>query len=125
LPGLASVAVHYVTAAVAHFVAVEVIPIDTLRFIAPIAASRQVASISVIAIEMVVHVAVEVAVAMKPRTSSDEEAIVDEPFRTVVAGGSTVIGGTVVIPVWAIGSRADVYVDLGGDRMQTCNKCRR
>jgi hypothetical protein len=49
-------------------------------------------------IEAVIHMAIEVGWAMKPRANADEPATV-KPFRTVVAIGSASIGRGIVVTI--------------------------
>jgi hypothetical protein len=62
-------------------------------------------------IETVIYMAAKVVRAVKPRAGTDEDAA-DEPFRTVVAVGSTGVRSEVVIAVRASGFGTDVDVDL-------------
>src|ERR1700704_416427 len=78
-----------VAAPIADFISSEMVDlIQTVRGLRVIAAVRYRASITTVDIEMVVHMAVKVPGAVKPRASTDEDTA-GEPFRTVVAVGST------------------------------------
>jgi hypothetical protein len=61
--------------------------------------------------ETVIHVALEVASAMKPRAGTNE-AVPVKPFRTVVASGSTGVGSDVIVTIWTVRSYSDVDADL-------------
>jgi hypothetical protein len=78
---------------VAHFVAGEVfgmaVPAGTGRF----AACRVGAVVSVIGVEVIIDMAVEVSVAVIPGPGADEYAAA-KPFRTVVAVGGAVVAGS-------------------------------
>jgi hypothetical protein len=93
-----------------------------------LAARRHGSVISVVRMETIIYVSMEMLVAMKPRAHSDEDAIV-EPFGAVIAGGGAVIGSDIVIAIRAIRSHPDFYADLclrfGGDCDQAyaCNSC--
>jgi hypothetical protein len=62
-------------------------------------------------IETVIYMAAKVVGAVKPRAGTDEDTA-DEPFRTVVAVGSTGVRREIVIAVRASGFGTDVDVDL-------------
>jgi hypothetical protein len=72
-----------------------------------IAAVRQRASVTVVNIEMVIYMAAKVGRAVKPRASTDEDTTA-EPFRAVVAVGSTGVRSVVVVAVRACGFGSDV-----------------
>jgi hypothetical protein len=69
------------------------------------------ALVTVLRVEPIIDVALEVACAMKPRTSADE-AIPVKPFRTIVAGGCTVIWGDVVVAIRTFRGYPDFDADL-------------
>jgi len=77
-----------------------------------IATVRYRTSITTVDIEMVIYMAAKVIRAVKPRTGTDEDSA-GEPFRTVVAVGSTGVRSEVVIAVRACGFRTKVDVNLG------------
>jgi hypothetical protein len=60
---------------------------------------------------MVIYMAAKVFSAVKPRASTDEDTA-GEPFRTVVAVGSTGVGSEVVIAVRACGFGTKVDINL-------------
>ena len=101
----------YVAASIARLVALEVRAIDALGLLGFLAAFWRWAIIAVLRMETVVHVALEFVGAMKPRASANE-GFATKPFRTVVAGRSTVIRSDVIVTVRAIRSHADDDVDL-------------
>jgi len=95
--------------------------IQTVRGLRVIAAVRYRTSITTVDIEMVVYMAAKVFIAVKPRASTDEDTA-GEPFRTVVAVGSTGVRSEVVVAVWACGLGTEVDVNLslcfGGGRRE-------
>jgi len=72
---------------------------------------RYRASIATVNIEMVIYMTVKVSRAVKPRASTDEDTA-GEPFRTVVAVGSTGERSEVVVAVRACGFGAEVDANL-------------
>jgi hypothetical protein len=94
------------TAAVAHFIAVKVLAIDTSPGLGFFTDPRHVSSVAVIRMEMVVDVSVEVFVSVKPRADADEYAVV-KPFRTVIAGWRTSIRSNVIVTIRALGRYPD------------------
>jgi hypothetical protein len=85
--------------------------IDTPRWVRPIATVRQRASIATVKIEVVIYMATKVFMAVKPRASTDEDTTV-EPFRAVVAVGSTGVRSEVIVTVRTSGFGSDIDVDL-------------
>jgi ATP/maltotriose-dependent transcriptional regulator MalT len=75
---------------------------DTLRRVRAIAMIRHWAAISVMSIEMVVHVAAKMSRTVKPRARTNEEATV-KPLRAVVAVRSAGIRSVVVVAIRARG----------------------
>ena len=61
--------------------------------------------------ETVIYMARELLGAMKPRASANEDAS-GEPFRAVVACGSTIIRSDVIVTVRAVRGNADLDADL-------------
>jgi hypothetical protein len=101
-----------VAMAVAHFVAVEVLHVvDVILGTCGFATGRVGAVISVLGMEVVVDVAVEVVGTVEPGTCADEGAA-GEPLGTVVAVGSAVVGGDVIVAVGAYRGGPDVDSDL-------------
>jgi hypothetical protein len=78
------------------------------------------AVVTVLRVEGVVHLALEVATAMKPWANADEDAAI-EPFRSVIAVGNAVIRGIVIVTVWTIRSDSDFDADLS---LYFGNRCR-
>ncbi len=76
-----------------------------------LAASWHGAVISVVGMEVVIHVSVEVRRAMEPRASTDEDAA-RKPFGAVVAIGRAVIRSGVVVAVRTVRGDTNVDADL-------------
>jgi len=85
--------------------------IQMVRGLRVIAAVRYRTSITTVDIEMVIYMAAKVFIAVKPRASTDEDTA-GEPFRTVVAVGSTGVRSEVVVAVRACGFGTDVDANL-------------
>jgi hypothetical protein len=62
--------------------------------------------------ETVIDVALEVARAMEPRASADED-VTGKPFWTIVARRRTAIGSDVIVPIWTSRRYPDFDADLG------------
>ncbi len=77
-------------------------PRATLWGCAPIAMFRMI---------IVIHMTAEVVAAMKPRTGTDEDTT-GKPFRTIVAGRSAAIRGSVIVPIGAFRGDSNVNADL-------------
>jgi hypothetical protein len=92
---------------VSHFVSLEVSLIDMLRRIGSLAAAGHRTSVTMVRMEAIVHVAVEIARPVKPRTDTDEDPS-GEPFWAVVAIWSTVIRRDVVVAVRTDRCHSDV-----------------
>ena len=87
-------ALNCVTASIAHFVSFEVLNlVETLSRLGSVAAVWPWTGIAVLGMEMVIYVAVEVFMAMKPRARADEDAA-GKPLWAVVAVGAQSYGGT-------------------------------
>jgi hypothetical protein len=84
--------------------------IETPSRIRVIATVRQRASITAVNIETVIYMAAKVPGAVKPRAGADEDPTA-EPFRAVVAVGSTGVRSVVVVAVRACGFDSDVDAD--------------
>jgi len=97
---------------IVHFISLEV-PGRSVPSCSSIAVVRETAFVAVLAIVPVIHMAIEVIRAMKPRASSDEGASM-EPFRTVVAIRGTAIRAVVIVAVrtFRSDSDADMETDL-------------
>jgi len=85
--------------------------IDALCRFRFLASLWQWALITVLRMETIIYVALEVAGAMKPRASANE-AVPVKPFRTVVASGSTVIRSDVIVAIRTFGGNSDGDADL-------------
>jgi hypothetical protein len=102
------VAAGYVATTVALFVSFEVCSIDTFVFVGFLAGFRHWALIAMIGMEVVIHMAAEVVVTVKPWASADEDSS-DKPLGTVVTGRGTSVRSNVIVAVRAYGlySHAD------------------
>lgn len=110
-----------VASSVAHFVSSEVCAIY-LPF-APFTPLRNDTAIPMFRVETVVHITMEVSMAVKPWAGANEEAAAVKPFRSVVTVWSTVIRIRIEIPIRTYRSRPDTDANLGvrcwSDRQQT------
>jgi hypothetical protein len=101
-----------VTTAITDFVSFEMGNLADgfvwFRFVAPV---RRGTLVSMIGVQTVIDVAVEVRRTVEPWAGSDEDAP-GKPLRTIVTVGCASIGGSVVIPVGAVGGNPDVNADL-------------
>jgi hypothetical protein len=61
--------------------------------------------------EAVIHVAAKISRAMKPGASTDENGAT-EPFRTVIAGGRTLIRSKIVVTIRTLRGYANGDRDL-------------
>jgi hypothetical protein len=107
---------------VSHFISSEVVDVvDTLRRFRAVAMIWRRAGVSVMNIEMVVHVAAKVSRAVEPRAGTNENAAV-EPLRTVVAVGSAVIRREVIVAIRTCGLVIEpvigYFVCVGSRRQQ-------
>ena len=92
-----------VTETVSHFISPEMVHVvETLRRVRAIAMIWQRSAISVMNIEMVVHVTAKVSRAMKPRAGTNEDTAC-KPLRAVVAVRSAVIRSEVIVAIRAYG----------------------
>jgi uncharacterized membrane protein len=111
---------------IAHFVTFEIGSIlSVLRRLGFLATLWSCAPIAVVGMVIIIYVAAEVIAAMEPRTGADEDPA-GKPFRTVVAGGGTAIGGSVIVPIRTFRDDSDVDADLslhfgGGHREADCS----
>jgi predicted DNA repair protein MutK len=100
-----------VTDSVSHFIASEMVNVvETLRRVGAIAMIWHRTAISVMNIEMVVHVAAKVSRAVKPRAGANEDAA-SKPLRAVVAVGSAVVRSEVIVAIGACGFVIEPVVD--------------
>lgn len=108
-PALVS-AIADVAAPVAHFVSFEMRDaVD--RPGRPFATRRMRTMVSVLRIEVIVHVPMKIRGAVKPRANADEHAV-REPGGAVISIGRTIVGCVIVISIGAIRRRADVDCNL-------------
>jgi hypothetical protein len=109
----------------AFFVAVEVIHmVDIVVGVCMLAVFGIMAVVAMVRIEVIIHMAVKVAGAMKPWASPDEDSTT-EPLRTIVSIGGALVGGIVII---AVGtgrgySNAEADLGLGPGRSYRKTKC--
>lgn len=102
----------YVAPSVTRFVSSEVGIIYTLGLFGFLTALRTRSRIAVFRMETIVYTAVELLGTVKPWADADEDAI-DEPFRSVVSGGSAVIWSSVIVSIGTLGGWTDFHGDLG------------
>jgi hypothetical protein len=99
-----------VSVSIARFVAMEVVE-------GVVSAVWQRAVIAMVRIPSVIHVAVEAARAMEPRSGSNENAV-HKPVWPVIAVGGAIVGSIVKVPIGAVGRRSKVHaygnLGLGG-----------
>ena len=100
------IAAEGMSPSIAHFIPVKVSMIA--MEVPAIPAARVIAAVSVMRIEAIVYMAVEIVGAAVPGAGSDEDAVV-EPLRSVVAVRSATIRRVVVIPIGTSRFRSDVY----------------
>jgi hypothetical protein len=106
------IAPGYVPAPITHFISFEVRnPADRLGRLRFRATRGPWAFIAALRIVSVIHVALELGMAMEPRAGANEHAI-GKPFRAVVAVGSTFIRSVVIITVRTLRRDSDVDTDL-------------
>lgn len=104
--------------AITHLVAVEMIIVMGEVFrIGMIAVMRIRPVVAVAGIVVTIYMTVEIMMAMKPRSGSDENAVV-EPFRSVVSPWCAVVWRKIVVAVWTygLGSDGDRYLGRRGGR---------
>jgi len=99
-------------ASIAHFVSLEMRSFYMLFWIRFFATSWHRALITMVRMEVVIHMAPEIVAAMEPWANTDEHAPA-EPLRAVITKRSTVIGGNVVIAVGTVRGYSDLDADLG------------
>ena len=85
--------------------------VDTFGRLGFLATLRRWAFIAVFRMKTVIHVSLELACAMKPRSRANE-AVSSEPFRTIIAGGSTVIRSGVIVTIRTIRGHSNFDSDL-------------
>src|ERR1700691_231047 len=98
-------------ASIACFIAFELrgLSAPRCRFLAHLG---RCAVVTVMRIEGVIYIALEVIRTMKPRASADEDAA-SEPFRAIVTVGNAAIGSVIIVAVGTIRGYADFDADLG------------
>jgi len=102
----------YVTAPITHFISFEVRNfthrLGRLRSFATVWLWAFIAALRIVT---VIYVALELGMPMEPRTGANEHTI-GEPFRAVVAVGSTFIRSVVIVTVRALRGDSNVDRDL-------------
>jgi hypothetical protein len=98
----------YVAAPIAHLVSTEVIE----GFVSTLWKWTMVA---VVGIEAIINVAIELVRPVKPRTRSEEDAVV-EPLGPVVPVWGAIVRGDVVVAIRTTRFWSDIDGDLGGAR---------
>jgi hypothetical protein len=110
LGNLVSVSV-YMSMAITKFVAMKMLgssmPVGSGSF----TAVWHWTMVSMIGMEVVIYMPVEVSRSMKPRACPDEDTT-PEPLRSIIAVRSTGIRGNIIIAVRTYWSRSDVNTDL-------------
>jgi hypothetical protein len=103
--------VAYVSVAVPLLVAVEMLDMaGGMIVICVVAAMRHGAVVSVVRIEVVIHVSMKVSGAMKPRAGANKHAAV-EPLWTVIAVWGAVVRRPIVVAVWTHRCGTNVHAD--------------
>ena len=110
----------YVATSVPHFVSFEMRSANAFCRLGFLATLWQLALVTVLRVEAVIYVALEFTGAMKPGASANETVSI-KPFRTIVAGGGTVIRSNVMVAIGTIGGYSDFDAHLslcfgGGNR---------
>lgn len=80
--------------------------------ISSIAAMRKLPTITVVRVEVVIHMPAETLPSVEPGTRTDEYAT-PEPFRPIVAVRRTLIWWIVEVPIGTNWRRTDGHTDLG------------
>lgn len=101
----------YVPTPIPHLVSFEVLAIDTPCLFRSFTRFGHRALVAMGWMEMVIYVTPKVGRPMKPWASAYEDAA-NKPFRTVVAGRSTGVGGDVIVTVGTVGGCTDFDADL-------------
>jgi hypothetical protein len=101
-----------VAVAVAHLVSPEVVWGAVPSFAGAVATIWKITMVAMLGVKVIVYVAAEVGVAMKPWAGTDEDSA-REPFRAVVAVGSALVRRGFVVAVRAGRGWSDVDADLG------------
>jgi hypothetical protein len=101
----------YVAASIPLFVSFEVGVINALRWFRFFATGWHRAFIAVLWIEVVVYLAPEIVIAVKPRPSANED-IRAKPFWPVISGRRAVIRNGVIVTVGTVRGYPDLYSGL-------------
>jgi len=118
-------ALNYVAASIAHFVPFETPGIDALFRYRFLTSSGHWAFITVLRMETVIYIAMELGSAMKPWADTNEDAAT-KPFWTVVARRGTRIRRNVIVTIGTLRCDPDFDADLslcigGGSREADCS----
>ena len=97
--------------AVAHFVAFEVRRIHSPSWLRSFTTCRHGALVAVVRVKTVIHVADEIAPAMKPRASANEDAAT-KPFRPIVSSRGAGIRSDIIVTIGTLRSDSDFDADL-------------
>lgn len=109
------------TAPIAYFISFELSGIGR-ALCGPFAIFRPPSAISMLRIETVVHMSMEVCGSVKPGTNANEGAMM-KPFRAIVSIRSAPIRGIVKVSVGTGWSHSDANVDLGPCFWNSCHNC--
>jgi hypothetical protein len=101
----------YVATSISHLVSFEVRSINAFSFLGFFTSMRDWPFIAMGRMEVIVNVTMEVLVAVKPWTGTDEDTPV-KPLWTVIADGSTVVGSNIKVTIGAIRGLPNVDSDL-------------
>ena len=102
-----TVAAAVVLIAATHLVAVKFMTMAVAVEVAAISAAREISVIAVMRVKAIIHMAAPAATTVEPRACPDEDAV-REPLWTVIAIGSAIVGGVIIIAVGADGRRSNV-----------------
>ena len=100
-----------VAASVVHLVSAEVLGGAVPSVARPVATIGKVTVVAVVGVEVIIYVAAELAGAMKPGASAEEDTA-GEPLGPVVAVGSATVGRGFVVSIRAGWGGSDVDADL-------------
>ena len=113
----------YVATPIPRFISMKVGSVDML--VRPLAPFGHRAFVSVVRMEMVIHMAAEVGGAMEPRANTNKDSA-RKPLRPVVAVWSASIRRGVVVPVRTLGRGSNVDGNLSLHfRSIHCESCHR
>ncbi len=91
----------FMSTSIPLLVSFEAGPTGAIRGLGPVASIRECTPIAVVRMKTIVDLAAEFIATVKPRARADEY-VAGEPFRAVIAGGSTAERCDVVVSVRAI-----------------------